>query len=191
MKTDKVLSVLAGLLSISAFCLYNQKILTGAAHPNITSWGLWAFMTVLNFTSYQAMSRDWLKNIVPTIGSIMCILTFIVTLYQGEWKAFERSDIFVLVIGVTASFLWWGLKSPTVANLMLQVGLSIGFIPTIRSVWYQPANEHALCWFMWTLSFVLQATVVIMRWKGKKADLVYSVNCTWLHLLVGLLALRA
>ncbi len=181
---------MAGLINVLAFGIYNWQTLQGHANPNITSWAVWGFMTLLNFTSYKAMSKDGWKSLLPTISSIQCILTFLLTLFQGQLKGLSTNDSIVLVIGITASLLWWKLKSPTVTNMMLQLGITIGFIPTLQSVWTKPQNEIALCWFLWTISFAFQTIVVILRWKGQKQDLVYPVNCLWLHLVVVLLALR-
>lgn len=153
-------------------------------------------MTLLNFTSYKAMSKDWVKSVLPTISSVQCILTFFLALFQGQWKELGWGDIGALIVGIIASVLWWKLKksdkdtASMVANLMLQLGITIGFIPTFQSVWVRPQSEIALCWFLWTVSFAFQTAVVILRWKGQKRDLVYPINCLWLHLVVGLLALR-
>ena len=185
-----IFGILAGLLNILAFGIYNWQTLQGQASPNITSWAVWSFMTLLNFTSYKEMTKDGWKSLLPTISGIQCILTFVLALFQGQIKGLGLYDGIVLVVGITASLLWWKLKSPTVTNIMLQLGITIGFIPTLQSVWARPQSEIALCWFLWTVSFAFQTIVVILRWKGQKRDLVYPVNCLWLHLVVALLALR-
>ena len=147
-------------------------------------------MALLNFTSYSAMAKDKWKSFLPTISGIQCILTFVLALFQGQIKSIGIYDFIVLAVGITASLLWWKLKSPTITNLMLQLGITIGFVPTVQSVWVRPQSEFTLCWFVWTVSFTVQTIVVILRWRGQKRDLAYPVNSLWLHLLVALLALR-
>lgn len=190
MKPDIFLSIVAGLLNVLAFAIYNWQTWLGKTNPNISSWAVWGFMTALNFTSYRAMSQDCWKSLLPTISGIQCILTFFLALFVGEIKSLSLTDRSALVIGIIASLWWRKSKSPTATNLMLQLGITIGFIPTFHSVWLLPASESAMCWFIWAISFLIQTGVVILRWKGKKQDLVYPVNCVWLHLVVGLMALR-
>jgi hypothetical protein len=77
---------MAGLLNVIAFSIYNWQTLRGQTTPNITSWAVWSFMSLLNFTSYKEMSKDGWKSLLPTISGIQCILTFVLTLFQGQFK---------------------------------------------------------------------------------------------------------
>lgn len=199
-----MLAILAGLLNVVAFGIYNyHQTFTGDAHPSLTSWAVWGFITILNFTTYKEMSKDWIKSLLPTVSSIQCVLTFFLILFQGQqWKGLGWDDTVVLMIGIAAGVLWriakspviehpwWRSHSTTIANLMIQLGITIGFVPTFQSVWTSPENEIALCWFIWSASFAVNTIVVMLRWQGKKRDLVYNVNCLWLHFAVGLLAVR-
>ena len=191
MKPDILLSITSGFLNILAFTIYNWKIIKGKANPNITAWALWAFITVLNFASYKAMSGDWVKSLLPTVSSIQCIITFFLALKTGAKKGGDRNDLLVFILGSIASIVWWSLKSATAANIMLQLAITLGFIPQFKSVWKKPESEIALCWFIWTSSFVLSTIVVILRWRGQPQNLAYPVNCLWMHLTVALLATRS
>lgn len=189
---DKILSILAGLLGLTAYAIYNQQIFFGKVSPNITSWAIWSFMTLLNFSSYREMSKDGWKSLLPTINSIQCILTFVLTLFCGHFKSIDSVNRTVLIIGISASLLWLKFRKKdgsTMANMMVQVGVTVGFISTFQSVWSRPQGENALCWIIWTASFAVQALVVYIR-KGKKRDYVYPLNCLWLHLVVFISALR-
>ena len=68
MKTNeeksRMLALIAGLLSVTAFALYNWRNLVGEARPNVSSWAVWAFITVLNFTSYKKLTGDWVKSLL-------------------------------------------------------------------------------------------------------------------------------
>jgi Ca2+/Na+ antiporter len=181
-------------LNVLAYSIYNWQTFKGQASPNMTTWAVWSFMSILNFTSYKSMTKDGWKSLLPTISGIQCILTFVLVLFQGQLKVLGLNDAIVLVIGIIASWVWWVDKKKDegsmIANLMVQVGVTVGFISTFQSVWVHPESETALCWFLWTISFAFQTGVVILRWKGQKRDLVYPINCLWLHFVVGLLALR-
>lgn len=190
MRPDIALSIAAGGLNVTAFAIYNWQTFFGTVRPNVVSWGVWAFLTVLNFTSYRAMTKDWVKSALPTISAVQCVLTFLLALFVGSVRELGTYDTIVLGFGIMASLVWYTRKSPTAANMMLQAGITIGFIPTFQSVWDAPQTEFALSWFLWTISFLCNIAVVILRWQGKWRDLVYNVNCAWMHLVVAVLALR-
>jgi hypothetical protein len=183
------LVVVAMVSSITASVLYNWKTFAGGASPNITSWFLWATITVLNFTSYKSMSKDWIKSALPTTNSLFCILTFFVALCFGKVHAFNGYDIAVLTIGVIAASVWYVFRSSKAGNLLVQVALAVAFIPTFISVTAAPGNEIALSWFLWANGFLFQALVVIWRWKKEWVELVYPVGGVVLHFTVGILAL--
>jgi len=180
----------AMLASITASVIYNWKTFGGEASPNITSWFLWATITVLNFTSYRSMSGDWLKSTLPTSNSLFCVLTFFVALFFGKIYAPNAYDIAVLTLGSAAAFVWWRFRSSKKANLLVQAALCIAFTPTFFTVVADPSTEIALSWFLWAAAFLIQAIVVILRWKKEWAELAYPVGGVLLHFAVGILALR-
>jgi hypothetical protein len=183
------LAVLAPVLNILGFVLYHRSIFRKGSNPNVASWGTWALVTILNFTSYQEMSKDWAKSAMPTIGSVLCISTFVVALIKGELKRLNVFDSTALCLGVAAGIWWWQSQSATYGNLLLQLSLHIGFVPTIRNVWSEPEKEDALPWFVWTGAFALSCLVTILRWK-QASDFAYPVGMLVAHALVGCLALR-
>ena len=190
MKTVAIVATSALVLHIFAFGLYEWNLIVGDARPNAASWAIWGFITILNFTSYRAMSRDWVKSILPTVGSLLCILTFVIALVRGRFATPTVYDLSVMTIGLCAALVWWWTRRASIAQILLQIGIAIGFIPTFGTVWVDPTSEPAACWLLWAIAFSLQTLVVLMRWQGQKTDLLYPVNCTGLHLAVGILALR-
>ena len=181
MKKDEVLATLALLCNVLAFVIYNWQMLLGQSSPSAASWGIWAFVTVLNFTSYRKMSGDWVKSLLPTLSSVLCVLTFVIAISRGRLGTLDVYDAIVLAIGVVASVVWWRTKSPPKAQVLLQICIAIGFIPTYLSVWNNPENERLLGWLIWSITFTIQIVVVRLRWRGQKMDLLYPVNCAILH----------
>lgn len=189
MKKDQLLATVALLCHIVAFGIYNWQLLLGQSAPNAASWGIWAFITVLNFTSYKAMSKDWVKSLLPTLSSLLCILTFVLAAFHGRLASLDVYDKGALVLSLAASLVWWMTKSPAKAQVLLQLCVALGFIPTYLSVWNTPGNERALSWLLWTVAFVVQIFVVKLRWRGQKMDLLYPVNGAILHFVVAVLVL--
>jgi hypothetical protein len=185
------LAAFASVVHIAAYGIYSRQILAGAVRPNAASWAVWSFVTVLNFTSYRSMSGDWVKALLPTAGGLACILTFVVALFAGTARRLDSFDKTALALGLVASLAWWQFDSATYANLILQLCIAIGFVPTYRGLWDNPRNELPLCWRMWTLAYLLTIAVVILRWNGQYQDLAYPILSFLLHGGVAIMAGRA
>lgn len=182
------LAIFTGLLTSVAYMLYNVGILFGDTHPNVSSWFVWAFITVLNFTSYQSMTGDWVKSLLPTTNSIMCILTALLALPVGSFRSLEQIDIVCFVIGVIAGLLWITSKRSAVAQIILNIAIAVGGIPTIVGMINGTHREPWLPWLIWSVTYVLQYLVVKFR-SGKGLDFLYAINCIVMHSAVFVLAL--
>ncbi len=164
-------------------------MLQGVSKPNLATWTLWTFLTVLNASSYDVMSGDWVKSILPLASSVACILTFLFALYKGKLSKVDPWDGLALGIGVISALVWWYYKSATYANLIIQFSIAVSFVPTYRGVWRDPKKERALPWYIWSSAYFLSIAVVLLRWQSWH-DLVYPINCLVLHAVVGLLTKR-
>lgn len=185
-----VLGVLAGILHVLAFAIYNRQMLQGTSQPNSATWTAWVFLTVLNLSSYAVMSGDWVKSILPLIASIACILTFLFSIHRGKMSKMELWDGLALGIGIISGLVWWYYKSATYANLILQASILVSFVPTCRGVWNDPRKEKALPWYLWSSAYLLSIIVVALRWRNQYQDLVYPIGGFILHAVVGLLTKR-
>ena len=187
---SEVLGWMAFVIHLSAFVIYNRKMLSGQVRPNAATWTIWAFAASLNCLTYFFISEDWVKVLVPIAGSTACIFTFFFSLARGGFRRPDRFDIMVLVMGLGALLLWWWTRQAAHANLLLQVALNLAFIPVIRDVWDRPDRESPLPWSIWTLAYCVQLTIVLGRGLGHWEELVYPVTAILSHGLIGVLALR-
>ena len=191
-KISTIISSVAGIIQLLAFWIYNQNSIKGKTSPNIVSWGLWAGITCLNFTSYQSMSNDWVKSILPTASSFACIFTFAV-LFFGKNKKIKLGifDGIALIIGVVSVGIWFFSQSAMYANVVLQLAVLVGFIPTVRGVLKNPKNENPIPWLMWSVAYTLSSLVVFIRWHGQLNDLVYPIVVgVIMHTTITLLSLK-
>jgi len=182
----------AGLINVLGFVIYNWQASKSTVTPNLASWGIWAGVTIVNFTSYHSMSGDWAKSLLPAISSALCILTFLLILTKGG-KILEMSkfDVVSLMIGFLSVVAWRLFRSATFANLIIQFAIILGFIPTLRAVIVDPRKEHPLPWFVWTVSYTLFVAVVLLRWTNHWQDLVYPAIGIISFLLITLLSKRS
>ncbi len=183
-KKSRTLAILAGFLSLAAYVSYNYLNTAGKTSPNISSWAVWSFITILNFTSYKKMTGDWVKSILPTASSIMCIITVVMATYTGSVRALSTVGQICFWMGVLAGLGWWISKSAVLAQVLLEVALVIGFVPTITGAWHTPSGEPTISWLFWTASFVIQFFVVKYTWRGKVIDFLYPVNMIIFHCVV-------
>lgn len=183
-------AVLSALFSVTAFVMYNLKLLGGEVSPNAASWAVWAFVTVLNFTSYRAMTGDWVKSLLPTMNSLLCIATFVVLAFRGGFAQIPAYDQVALVLGILAGLIWWLTRSSRYAQVILSFAIAIGFVPTFVSVFKNAHAELFIAWLLWSMAFVSQTVLVVLRWREQKMDLLYPVWGFILHGAVAVLALR-
>jgi hypothetical protein len=181
--------VCALILSICAYIVYSWSNLTGTGHPNISSWFVWTFLTVLNFTSYKKATGDWVKTYLPTANSMMCIVTTVVALCTGSFRNLGMTDLVCLCIGIVAGIWWWKSHSAKQAQILVQIAIDVGFIPTFVTVYNHPSAEPWYCWLMWTASFMFQFGAVKLR-KGKGIDYLYPTNMVITHAVTTALSLR-
>lgn len=194
MKKEKRISrffaVLASILSLSAFIAYSWKTLIGQTYPNISSWAVWSFLTILNFTSYRKLTGDWVKSILPTANAIMTLIILACAVRSGSFHELSIIDTVCFVIGIIAGIIWWLQKSPSTAQLFLQTSIVIGFIPTLKGVYDLPATEMWEAWLLWTLCFTCQFVAVKKTWSGKYLELLYPTSMFICHGIVFVMALR-
>ncbi len=191
MEITQAIAVIAVIIYLGTFALYNRQIITGHSKPNAATWILWAFLAILNAVTYQVMSGDWVKTIMAYGSCLTNVGTFLFALSQGRLSKLKRVDIFLLVMGLASIAVWQIKQDATHANLLLQVVLLISFLPTCIGVGKDPSCERSLPWFLFAGAYGLTISVVILRWQGQYQDLVFPINCLLMHLTVGLLALRS
>jgi len=137
--------------------------------------------TILNMASYFAMTGDILKNSLPLVSSVACLVTFIFVLCKKNSARLSLTDMAIFCLGMASVFAWWWFKSATCANMILQFAIFIAFIPTYRSVWKNPMNENPVPWMIFSLAYMMLSVTVILRWHGNNFDLVFPLLGFVLH----------
>ena len=179
-------AMLATVLSIAAFIIYNWRIFSGQSHANFVSWSIWAFITALNFTSYKSVSGSWIKAMLPTVDSGLCILTAIILLCLGRIGELNVTDKVCLALGIATIILWRATRSAHLAQVLVQIALVIGFIPMYHGMTIKN-TEPWLPWLMWTGTFLGQFAAVNYNRRtdeiktGEPYEFLYPVNMMIFH----------
>lgn len=131
-----------------------------------------------------------MTSILPAANTFMTVLIFFFTLVTGSLRALSYIDQICFVIGIIAGLLWLIKKSTSSAQILIQIAIVIGFIPTVSNAYHSPTTELWYAWGLWTISFVAQFFAVKYVWKGKYIEFLYPVNMVLWHAIVLGLAIR-
>lgn len=175
MDATAILGFTAGTIHLSGYAVYGRKMQRGQVVPNAATWLLWVLLSSLNAVSYLVMSGDPAKSAVAFAGATACTIIFGWSLAKGRVSRIAAVDALALGVGVLAAASWIAFRSATYANLILQAGFIASMVPTYRAVRDGKAFEHPLPWFLWASAYILIASVVVLRWQGRPADLAYPL----------------
>jgi hypothetical protein len=184
------LGVVAGLVQVMAYIAYNWSLIKGDAAPITSTWTIWAFLSILNASSYTVMSGDIAKSILPISSAAATIYTFAYSMIARKFLVIQFWEWFVLASGIVAGVVWWWYQSATYANLIVAGAASMAFLPFYRWIWKHPENENPFPWYIWTSAYALNTLVVFLRWRDQYQDLVYPVSMFFLHLAAGSMTFR-
>ena len=190
MTVTLIIAIVSTLLQLAGYAIYNRSVWTGRVRPNLSSWLIWGGISLLNTASYFSLSRhDFVVSLMPFTVTAVNVLTLFVILRKGTFQRIGRVDAAALAISAIAVLLWQ-LAGSSLANLMVQIAIIVGTVPTIVGVWRDPSVERPLPWLLWSLSFIIAIVVVTMRhvsWVAYASPVIQMV----MYIGIGLLALRA
>ncbi len=179
-----IAAALASTWSLVAYIIYGWKTFIGEAHPSISSWAIWGFLTILNFTTYKKVSGSWIKSALPTLNSAMTLVILFCAIHSGSFEKISTIDSICFLLGLFAGLGWYIAKSPSFAQILLSIALVVGFIPTFTAAYSFPGNELKYSWILWTCSYVAQFFAVWYAVKRKNIEFLYPINMTICHGIV-------
>lgn len=184
-----ILGIGAAICHAIAYLDYNTKVIKRHTAPNGSTWAIWSSLAILSASSYLKMTGDVAKSILSLINIFWCVSTFCIALYLKRFVRPDKWDVRALSIGLLAALVWWIYKSAMYANLLLQVAILVGFIPTYRLVWNTPTAERCRPWWIWVGAYGILIATVILRWRGQWQDLAYPTTSIMYHSLVPILSI--
>jgi len=177
------LGVLAGLVQLAGYWLYNKKLSHSEINPNVITWAIWGLGSVVAVIIYKDLANDWVKEFLPTVCAIAAFATFVHMMVRGSFQRPDRLEIELLILDVMVVVYWVVSDNPFLSNVFLIIDIQISFAPILRSTWRFPETEDPKPWLVWSLAYTMLTAVVIMRWE-KWWDLLLPVNYLILHLEV-------
>lgn len=172
-----------------AFVVYNAKMFSGKALPNVATWGLWAYLATINALTYLVITHSAFASAQQIGGAVSNIVTFGLALKYGKFSAMTKLDRAILAIGLLAGPVWAIGGKAIWANILVQICIFISIVPTWQSVYRRPGGEAALPWLMFGVAYGIQIVGLVLLHKNPDA-FIAPANAGILQLAVGLLALR-
>jgi len=190
-----VLGLIAALMHLIAFYKYHEQTILGISHPPKATFLLWIFISTANLFTYLVMGDNWRLIILSTVSTTAVIVVFILFVRKNKLSVLDSWDLVALFLGIVALAVWSWYRlnrfGATFANLILQVSIIFSFIPLFRRFSDPEEKERGpLPWFIFSGAYVLQLVAVLIE-KERYYMLFYPINCLVLHLIVGLLSLKA
>ena len=182
-----VFAIASGIAYILAYLDYNRQVIKGATRPNGATWLIWSVISIVSATSYLKASGDVWKSVIPLLNIGLCTATFVLAVYLKNIKWPDKMDYVALAIGIIAALVWKHYGSARYANLIVQLAVLAGFVPTWRGILKDPTCEQARPWIIWMVGYILALIVVTLRWNGQWIDAVYPVMCIVLHASIPIL----
>lgn len=189
MDTTQWLALTAGAINILAFWRYNREVFTGGTRPNAATWFLWAFVLLVNATTYYGMRVDWATLVVMGVDTTLCNVTFFFLLYKGRFGRLNTGEWVAVWLSVGAMALWW-MKSAEAGNMMTQIPVVLSFLPILKDTRDGRTIEDPWVWILFTISFGISAIVVYLTWSGRINDFVYPLISVVLHAAMTFYAFR-
>ncbi len=157
-----VLSLLAMLVTFTAYFPYIRGILRGQIKPHVFSWVIWGATTTIVFMIQLA--ADGGAGAWPTgLSGMMTILIAILAFMHRADNAISRVDTLFFIAALSSLPLWYFTANPLLAVIILTLVDLLGFGPTARKAYERPFEEDPLFFSL----FMLQYTLVILALESR------------------------
>ena len=171
-----VLTLVVGTLS---FLPYFRDILSKKNRPHIYTWLVFSLISWTT-TAIAFSHGGGLGTIGFLFAAILNSAVLLFALRYGK-SPITKSDTALLLLCLIAIVIWWQLKNPLLALLMVTVARGLSFIPTIRKSYFQPWGETLLSWTGFTFGNI--CTILSLR-EYNLLTLTYLITISILNLLV-------
>lgn len=148
-----IVGVLAASCSLVAISKYVPSILRGETKPNRATWIIWNITNIILLVSYFSVGART-TIFLPTIYAINGLIVLILSIRYGvsHWSRLDYWSLFVAGISLV---IWFITKNPLTALLMNLLMDSVGYLPTLKKIFYDPLSENRTAWTFTTLgSFI-------------------------------------
>lgn len=143
-------SLIAIVITLTAFIPYIREIFRGTIRPHIFSWVIWGVTTLLIFLAQledNGGAGTWPIGVSASITIFIAYLAYLkradVTITRADWLFF--------IAALLSLPLWYWTSDPLWAVILLTAIDVAGFGPTVRKAYQFPYSESLLFFALFTL----------------------------------------
>lgn len=187
MTTTLWMSALATMLVLIATTVMVVRVLRKQAHPPLAMWLLCLGATMLSVGTYfLSGSHTLMTGAQIVIDLLSCIAIVIAIIASYGWRirfnTFEHNYLIAEAILLLVAFVLLLIGSHTTVywlHILVQVLITVGYLPAIQHMWRQGRNTEALpAWFIMFASSVLYVYpgLVVYQTTGDFLPVVYALR---------------
>jgi len=149
-----VISAAAIVLTLVAFLPYLRSILTGTTRPHVFSWIIWGTTTSMVFIA-QLADRGGVGAWPIGVSGAITIGIAVLAYRKRADTTITVTDWLFFCAAMSSAPLWYFTADPMWAVILLTTVDMLGFGPTIRKAYAQPASESVVFYALYTLRCIL------------------------------------
>jgi hypothetical protein len=189
MNTLLIAAIVILVLIAAAALINSYKIYTRQVDSTLSTWMIILVASLMSLTTYLSSGNgDWVSGALNSADVISTsIITLTIILFGSrKWKlrSFEK----FYFIGLVVVGLFWFLTSDAfTSNLLIQVIIALGYIPTVHTLIKGRVNTESFT--VWGLIFAasivsLYPSLIAFTSSGELLSLVYTLRSIVLLSLV-------
>jgi hypothetical protein len=180
------IALIGSVLANLSFVPYLIDILNGKTRPHAVSWLIWSITQGVGAAGLWYGGAS-LAAIGVSFTTLLVLIIFLLSFRHGTRKIYV-TDAVVLSLAAFAIIAWAILDHPLWAILLASLVELLGFIPTYRKAYMEPASEHLPSW---TLYFIGMSLMLATLPEYTLFTTTYLATMTAASLaLIGILLLR-
>ncbi len=148
-----LIGYVAGAIALLQAVPYLISIIRGHTKPERATYAIWSLVNVLTMASYiaaGARTTIWVGLAFTTTSIVVFLLSF-----KFGMGGLNKFDAFCLGLAAVGIVIWLTTSDPALA-LYFYIGVkALGYLPTLKKVYYYPKTENTLSWIMVASASVL------------------------------------
>ena len=144
---------IAGVLALIQVIPYILDIFRGHTKPERMTYFIWFIVDTLSIASYIAIGARttiWVGLVYVLTG----LTIFLLSLKYGM-GGYSKLDIICLVLALCGVLIWVTTSSALLALCFSTFAAKVGYLPTIKKVYFYPETENTLSWTLTAVTGVL------------------------------------
>ena len=150
----EILSVVAIVLTLTAFVPYIRAIMSNTIKPHVFSWVIWGATTFLAFLAQLEDKGGVGAWPIGVSGSITIFIAYLAYLKRAD-VTITKTDWLFFVAALSSLPLWYLTSDPLWAVVLLTTVDVLGFGPTVRKAYHLPYSESLLFFGLFTVRNLL------------------------------------